>query len=168
MDKVPGITYIEAPSTALHSTVWQEQRVSDLQAKFIIFLQHLPSCFSGIISKLREELPILFTHTHPLVLRRGDLCEMDIIIDPEQAEAKILPFGMSLWGVQNMLDVMNSTDWHYYEIRLCLEGLFWDVFYKYVGVISKEYKRAVKTAERAIMQNSSIRYVDAFLHRLEY
>jgi hypothetical protein len=29
MDKVPGITYIEAPLTTLHCTPWQEQTVSD-------------------------------------------------------------------------------------------------------------------------------------------
>jgi hypothetical protein len=29
MDKVPGITYIEAPSAALHCPSWQEQTVSD-------------------------------------------------------------------------------------------------------------------------------------------
>ncbi|KAH8696559.1 hypothetical protein BGW36DRAFT_398081 [Talaromyces proteolyticus] len=189
MDKVPGITYIEAPLKELHCTSWQEKTVSDSA------MYQLPSRFTRIISKLREELPIIFTSTYPLVLNHGDMCEMNIIVDPviggitgviDWAEAKVSPFGMSLWGFQNMLGVMNSTGWHYYENSSRLEALFWDVFHRSVGMISNDDKRAMKTAERAGLvlrygftwedgafekivtkQDSSIRYLDAFLHRLE-
>lgn len=34
MDKVPGITYIEAPLTTLYCTSWQEQTVSDFARYF--------------------------------------------------------------------------------------------------------------------------------------
>ncbi|CRG82986.1 Tudor domain-containing protein 15 [Talaromyces islandicus] len=220
MDKAPGITYIEVPLKTLHCTSWQEQTVSDfarffanswtnrlaesyrsdhsladLQGKMDLLSRQIPLRFTRVVSKLREELPILFTSTYPLVLNHGDLCEMNIIVNPEiggitgvidWAEAKILPFGMSLWGVQNMLGYMNSTGWHYHENSSRLEGLFWDTFYEKLGTISDDDKQAMKTAERVGLvlrygftwedgtrerpvteQDSSIRYLDAFLHRLE-
>lgn len=169
--------------------------LADLQDKLDLLLHRLPSRFTRVVSKLREELPIMFTSTYPLVLNHGDLCEMNIIVNPtmggitgiiDWAEAKILPFGMSLWGVQNMLGYMNSTGWHYYENSARLEDLFWNTFQKNVGNISDDDKRAMKTAERVGLvlrygftwedgvrerpvteQDSSIRYLDAFLHRLE-
>jgi hypothetical protein len=169
--------------------------LADLQEKLDILSHRLPSRFTGVISKLHEELPVIFAPTYPLVLNHGDLCEMNIIVNPviggitgvvDWAEAKILPFGMSLWGLQNMLGVMNSTGWHYYENSSKLEALFWDIFHKSVGMISNDDIRAIKTAEqvglvirygftwedgafeRAVTEkDSSIRYLDAFLHRLE-
>lgn len=169
--------------------------LEDLQEKLGILEQQLPSRFTGVICKVYKELPILFTPTYPLVLSHGDLCEMNVMVDPEiggitgvidWAEAKVLPFGMSLWGFQNMLGVMNSTGWHYYENYSRLESLFWDVFYRTVGPVSHHDKRAMKIAERAGLilrygftwedglverpvteRDSSIRYLDAFLHRLE-
>lgn len=52
------------------------------------------------------------------------------------AETRILPFGMALWGVQNMLGVMDSKGWHYYGNAVQLEKLFWEEFYGQVGGIS--------------------------------
>lgn len=172
-----------------------EYSLADLQDKFDILLRQLPSRFTGIISKIREELPTIFVPTYPLVLTHADLCEMNIIVNPEAgditgivdwAEAKILPFGMSLWGFQNMLGIMDSEGWHYHENFSRLEGLFWDTFYRNVGVVSNDDKRAMKTAERAGLvlrygfawedgvferpvteRDSSIRYLDAFLYRLK-
>ncbi|KAJ5882722.1 uncharacterized protein N7473_011156 [Penicillium subrubescens] len=219
MKKVPGITYIEVPLTTLHSTSWQEKTVSDfsrffanswlnrlseahhseqsledLQGKLDILVHGLPSRFTAVISKLREELPAIFAPTYPLALTHADLCEMNLIVDAklggingivDWAEAKILPFGMSLWGFQNMLGIMNSSGWHYHENSSRLEGIFWDTFHSQVGKISDVEKKAMKIAERtglvlrygftwedgnverpANEQDSSIRYLDAFLDRL--
>ncbi|KAE8421647.1 hypothetical protein BDV36DRAFT_247220 [Aspergillus pseudocaelatus] len=49
---------------------------------------------------------------------------MKIIVNPNRgritriadwADVRVLPFGMSLWGFQNMLGIMDSKDWHYFE-----------------------------------------------------
>ncbi|KAJ5783166.1 hypothetical protein N7457_004940 [Penicillium paradoxum] len=220
MDKVPGITYIEAPLTTLYCVTWQEKTVSDfarffasswvnrlaephrsehsladLQNKLDVLLRQLPSRFTGIIAKLREELPVIFIPGYPLTLTHTDLCEMNIVVNPQAggingvidwAEAKVLPFGMSLWGFRNMLGIMNSSGWHYFENSSSLEDLFWDTFYRHVGNISNDEKSAIKIAERTGLvlrygftwengdlerpvneQDSSIRYLDAFLHSLE-
>lgn len=164
-----------------------------LQDKLDILLRELPSRFINVITKAREELPKLFIPTYPLVLTHGDLCEMNILVNPEAggitgiidwAEAKVLPFGMSLWGVQSMLGFMDSSGWHYHENASRLEALFWDVFHRNVGTISSDDRHAIKIAERAGLllrygfiwedgvierpineQDSSIRYLDAFLFR---
>jgi hypothetical protein len=172
-----------------------EYSLSDLQNKFDLLVRDLPPRFTRIISKLREELPAIFDPTYPLALTHTDLCEMNIIVNREAggingivdwAEAKILPFGMSLWGYRNMLGIMNSSGWHYHKNSSRLEDLFWDTFHRQVGKISDDEKKAIKIAERTGIvlrygftwedgvlerpvneQDSSMRYMDAFLHRLE-
>ncbi|KAB8267485.1 hypothetical protein BDV30DRAFT_244286 [Aspergillus minisclerotigenes] len=216
MNNIPGITYIEVPVARFSWAAWQEQTVSDfarffarswvnrlekphrseyslvdLQGKLDILSRELPSRFTDIIRKIREELPMIFAPTYPLVLTHTDLCEMNIIVDPDRGgitgivdwdEAKVLPFGMSLWGVQNMLGFMNSTGWHYRENSSRLRSLFWDIFYQNVDVVSSDERRAIQIAERAGLlfrygfrredgvserpvneQDSCIRYLDAFL-----
>jgi hypothetical protein len=119
--------------TALYRS---ERSLADFQNKLDLFIRQLPSRFTSIISKLLEELPTIFAPTYPLVLNHGDVCEMNILVNLEAggiigvvdwAEAKILPLEMPLWGIHNMLGVMNS-EWHYYENPSRLEGLFWDIF----------------------------------------
>ncbi|KAE8151306.1 hypothetical protein BDV25DRAFT_139027 [Aspergillus avenaceus] len=221
MEKVPGITYIEASLRQLHCTPWQEQTVSDfarffarswqhrlaesyhsehlltdLQHKLDTLLRQLPPRFTNVISKLRGELPMLFAPTYPLVLSHDDLCEMNIIVYPEEggisgivdwADAKTLPFGMSLWGFLNMLGTKDSLGWHYHENSNHLESLFWETFYRNTGDISSDHRRAIRVAERVGLvlrygftwddgirerpvteQDSSLRYLDAFLPRLEH
>lgn len=62
---------------------------------------------------------------------------MNIIISSETghitgivdwAEAGILPFGFSLWGLENILGYMDSKGWHYYNNSGELENLFWQTF----------------------------------------
>ncbi|KAL1855034.1 hypothetical protein Plec18170_004448 [Paecilomyces lecythidis] len=178
----------------LPGTHRSEQSLEDLQNKLGILVQTLPSRFTAIISKLRKDLPSIFVPTYPLALTHDDLCEMNLIVDAtvggingvvDWAGAKILPFGMSLWGPLNMLGTMNSSGWHYHENSSKLEGIFWDTFYIHVGKITDDDKRAMKIAERTGLvlrygftwengtierpvneQDSSIRYLDAFIDRL--
>ncbi|KAL5355194.1 hypothetical protein BJX96DRAFT_170438 [Aspergillus floccosus] len=222
MDKVPGITYIEASMAALRCPAWQEQTVADFARRFFASSwrnrlagasyraeyslaemqdrldtpsEMLPLRFHRAIADIREELPIIFTPSYPLVLGHGDLCELNILVDPEAggikgiidwAEAKISPFGMSLWGVLNMLGKMNSQGWHYHDNSPQLERLFWKVFYENAGEVSTGDRRAITVAERiglllrygstwedgvrerpVIERDSSFRYLDAFLPRLQ-
>ena len=67
---------------------------------------------------------------------------MNIIVDPKTghttgvvdwSEAKILPFGVSLWGLENTLGYMDSQGWHYLDNHRELEDLFWRTFEQAVG-----------------------------------
>lgn len=63
------------------------------------------------------------------------------------AEAKILPFGTTLWGLENALCFMDSTGWqHYYDNPRHLEALFWRTFHGAVGAISETDKHPVHVA----------------------
>jgi len=44
------------------------------------------------------------------------------------AEARVLPFGFSLWALENILGCMDSKGWRYYDNRRELEDLFWQTF----------------------------------------
>lgn len=89
----------------------------DYRQKFDLLSRALPFRFADNLEKVRAELSLLFTSTYPLVLSHDDLCEMNIFVDPntghitgiiDWAEARILPFGISLWGFENMLGYMDS------------------------------------------------------------
>ncbi len=136
------------------------------------------------------ELQLLFAHTYPLVLTHDDLCEMNILVDPDsghitgiidQAKAKILPFGISLWGFQNIIGYMDSQGWHYYSNYYALKSLFWQTFETVVGGVSEIERHTIRIAriagfflrygfvqedgvrERPVKElDDSLRYLDAF------
>jgi hypothetical protein len=83
---------------------------------------------------------------------------MNILLDPntghisgviDWAEAKILPFGISLWGFQNVLGYMDSKGWHYYRNYHNLETLFWQTFDDIVGEVSETDRHAIRAAGNA-------------------
>lgn len=162
----------------------------DYQQKFDLLSRALPFRFTGNLRKVRAELPLLFTSTYPLVLSHDDLCEMNIFVDPntghitgiiDWAEARILPFGISLWGFENILGYMDSQGWHYYNNHHKLENLFWQTFEEIVGGISEADRQAIRVARMAGFflrygfvwedgvreipakePDSALRYLDAF------
>jgi len=162
----------------------------DYQQKFDLISQALPSRFTENLRKVRAELPSLFTSTYPLVLSHDDLCEMNIFVDPytghitgiiDWADARILPFGISLWGFENMLGWMDSQGWHYYNNHHKLEDLFWHTFERTVDGVSETDKQAIRVARMpgfflrygfvwedgvreipAKEPDSAFRYLDAF------
>lgn len=80
---------------------------------------------------------MLFTEEYPLVLNHGEISALKILTDPSTghitgivgwSEAKVLPFGMDLWGLENVLGYMNSTGWHYHSNHVALRDLFWGTF----------------------------------------
>lgn len=128
----------------------------DNQEKLIF--KALPFRFLGILRELRAQLLLLFTSTYPLVLSHDDLCKMNIFVDPrtghatgivDWAEARILPFGISLWGFENILGYIDSQGWHYYSNHYQLENLFWQRFQKIVGGVSEVDRQAIRVARLA-------------------
>lgn len=83
---------------------------------------------------------------------------MNILVDPgtghitwviDWAEARICPFGVSLWGLENVLGHMNSQGWHYHPHHHSLRDLFWQTFETDVGGVSEEDKQSVQIARMA-------------------
>ncbi len=130
----------------------------EYEQKFDLLSQALPFRFMGNLRKVRAGLPLLFTSTYHLILSHDDLCEMNIFVDPntghmtgiiDWAEARILPFGISLWGFENILGYMDSQGWHYYNDHHKLENLFWQTFGEIVGGVSEADRQAIRVARMA-------------------
>ncbi|KAJ9130269.1 Mus38-like protein [Pleurostoma richardsiae] len=98
--------------------------LAEFRNKFDLLARSLPARFLSNLDRIREELPSLFSGALPYVLSHQDLCEMNILTNTRTgnitgivdcAEARILPFGFSLWGFENILGYMDSKGWHYYD-----------------------------------------------------
>ncbi|KAK1770068.1 hypothetical protein QBC33DRAFT_567425 [Phialemonium atrogriseum] len=126
-----------------------------------------------------QGLPLLFEAESPLVLNHDDLLEMNIHVDAEfggitgivdWAEAKIAPFGTSLWGLETILGVQTSACRHlgvqtsacrprradlgvqtstsrlFHPCHYSLWKEFWDTFYGVMGDLSDCDQRAIEIA----------------------
>lgn len=101
--------------------------------KLSLLASTLPTRFTGTVSHAQEELDLLFNHCYPQVLTHGDLSPMNILVSPttgrvtgiiDWAEAEVLPFGLALYGLENLLGNMGLGGWEYFEIRDELEQSF--------------------------------------------
>lgn len=107
---------------------------------------------------VHKKLPALFSGTLPFVLSHGDLNTMNILANPETgnitgivdwAEARILPFGFALYGLECVLGWMDSKGWHYYDGHRELESLFWRTFHKEARGFSNSDYHLVHAARMA-------------------
>ena len=96
----------------------------------------LPTRFSKRLLSLEPHLPLAFFKL-PHVVTHGDLCELNILVDPKTgritgvvdwAEVRVLPFGFALWAMENILGFMNAEGWHYYDNQDDHRALFWATF----------------------------------------
>ncbi|KAI9810071.1 MAG: hypothetical protein M1827_006682 [Pycnora praestabilis] len=70
----------------------------------------------------------------PLVLNHGDMLPSNIVVNPctgrlnglvDWAEAEFLPFGMCLYGLEELLGFMTPRGWIYYHGSMQLREAFW-------------------------------------------
>ncbi len=113
----------------------------------------LPARFAPRLTALLHRLPAVFSSL-PLVLTHGDLCEMNLLVDPatgqltgvvDWAEARILPFGLALYGLENVLGWMDGEGWHYFEQAPALRESFWRAFQEQTGV-GEEMMESIEVA----------------------
>jgi hypothetical protein len=130
----------------------------DFHQRLDVLSQSLPSRFAEILQELCLSLPIVFSKSYPFVLIHDDLCKMNILVDPESgnisgiidwADVKVLPFGILLWGLKNVLGYMDSKGWHYYDKHKNLKTLFWQTFEDITGPLS-DYNREIIRITRMV------------------
>ncbi|KAH6842323.1 hypothetical protein B0I37DRAFT_392933 [Chaetomium sp. MPI-CAGE-AT-0009] len=211
MNRLAGIPYIIARDASIPqppAAVESQQRTVQDFAKFFAqawnnpqgrdpdTLAMLSTEFLSTFDRLVESLPPRFTLVLdkwrvPLVLTHGDLCEMNLLVDPlsgeltgviDWAKARVLPFGFALYGLENLSGYMDSGGWHYYDNAEQLRRLFWGRFRKETGDrISEAAFRMIWTTRMAGLfyryglvhdgtavldvvgpESSSLKYLDAF------
>ncbi|TAQ84373.1 hypothetical protein B7494_g7300 [Chlorociboria aeruginascens] len=132
--------------------------LAEFQSKFDVLARSLPSRFASNLDEVRQSLLSLFSGTFPFVLNHGDLCEMNILVHfgpgnimeiVDWAEARILPFGFALWGLENILGCMDSAGWHYYHSRHELEVLFWRALRTEAYNVSEDDMQLIRSARMA-------------------
>lgn len=130
----------------------------EYQSRFERLALALPPRFQESLNRIEAGLPSLFASTYPLALNHGDLSEMNILVHPgtghitgviDWAEATISPFGISLWGLENVLGSMNEQGWHYHPHHRALRDLFWQTFEAAIGGISGDNKQTIQIARIA-------------------
>lgn len=82
----------------------------------------MPPRFTAVVSRTQRELSELFHPQYPQALIYGDLCPMNILVSPstgrvtgiiDWAKADVLPFGLALYGLDNLLGYMGPRGWSY-------------------------------------------------------
>jgi len=167
-----------------------------ISRKLALLTSTLPPRFTAIASRAQKELDKIFHDGYPQVLTHGDLSPMNILVSPttgrvtgiiDWAEAGVLPFGLALYGLENLLGYMGPGEWNYFNIRDKLELRFWTQFWNYitdvptppeestwhtvtiarkVGVLLQYgFKWENGTVETAVTEKDtgSLAYLDAFL-----
>ncbi|KAL8354429.1 hypothetical protein RB601_004025 [Gaeumannomyces tritici] len=149
-----------------------------------------PDRFSITLNQVRDSFTRLFSL--PWVITHVDLNETNILVDDtgaitaiiDWADAEMLPFGMSLWGLENILGYMDGTGWHYHGNAQELRDEFWRVFKASVGGVGEEAMAAIRIArmvglfmrycfalhgsgDRTVLDANAatLRYADAFCTR---
>lgn len=118
----------------------------------------LSSCLTQTILHLSKDAEQLFSDSYPFTLTHTDLNETNVLVDPltghltgvtDWVDAKIQPFGFSLYGVQNILGHMDKEGWHFCDSYKADEDLFWDTFESEVKdtSFSVDDLKKVKTAK---------------------
>ncbi|KAI1346789.1 hypothetical protein F5Y01DRAFT_308014 [Xylaria sp. FL0043] len=130
----------------------------EFRERFNALSRSLPSRFAPNIATVCKELPLLFSDKRPFVLSHQDLCEMNILIHPDTgsisgivdwAEARLLPFGFSLWGFEYILGYMSSEGWHYYYDRHELEWIFWQTLQAEARAMTNDDLQLISVARMA-------------------
>ncbi len=137
----------------------QENIRVSISHKLTLLESTLPSRFTAIVLCALRELGELFHPQYPLVLTHGDICPMNILVSPSTgritgiigwAEATVLPFGLALYGLENLLGYMGPGGWSYFESRDELEQRFWKMLWDCItdvkGLPEDRIRNALTTA----------------------
>lgn len=105
---------------------------SSLEARLEMLSTRLPSRFRAVAKHLLSQLALI--ESLPWVIQHGDLVASNIMLDPstgqlsglvDWAEAEILPFGICLYGLEELLGEMTSQGFLYCSNASLLRELFW-------------------------------------------
>lgn len=90
-----------------------------------------------------------------MVINHWDLLENNIHVDVQTGhitgivdwrDAKVGPFAIQIWGLENILGIRKSTGMSYHPQHVRLRQAFWQKLYEGIGSVSKDTQDAIRTA----------------------
>ncbi len=130
---------------------------TECHARFVYLTDALPERFLPAVTKVQAALPALLDGRYPMVLTHSDLNEMNTLVDPSSGEitgvvdwpgATILPFGFTLYVLENALGSMGSSGWKWFDNADHLRDTFWRAFGEQTG-LSEPQTSLVQLAGKA-------------------
>jgi hypothetical protein len=101
------------------------------------------------------QLPSLFKENSLMVINHWDLLENNIHVDVRTGcltgivdwrDARLGPFGMQFWGLENLLGVRTGSGMRFHPSHVELRQLFWETLYKEIGDLPEDVRAAIQTA----------------------
>ncbi|KAH6712140.1 hypothetical protein BKA61DRAFT_80474 [Leptodontidium sp. MPI-SDFR-AT-0119] len=155
-----------------------------LQAEYEAILDtlfiELPDSLRPTISKVRENLSLLFRPDFPMAVQHDDLLENNFHVEEatghitgivDWANAKVAPYGISLGGLEIVLGIQTNRDWYFHPSHVRLRQQFWNTFDSEIGQVSDLDRRSMEVARlMGLLRTHGIEWKDAmsgvYLERL--
>ncbi|KAI0543856.1 hypothetical protein F4679DRAFT_567122 [Xylaria curta] len=133
----------------------QAEKQEEIRKRLARIADELPSSIlpNWLLSKLIENLPLLFSQDYPQVLTHGDFSVTNILIDETTFEitgivdwslAMMMPFGMDLDILFLTTGFATKDGWHDYACKLLLHHVFWDEFWAASGIEEGERRGRIQ------------------------
>jgi hypothetical protein len=128
---------------------------TEYEAKLDTLILEMPNSLHSTINEVRQNLSLIFRPGFPMVVQHDDLLENNVHVDEatghltgvvDWANAKVAPYGISLGGLEIVLGIQTSTEWHFHPSHVRLRQQFWDTFDSEIGAISVLDRRSIEVA----------------------
>lgn len=128
---------------------------SDYLARLERISNDLPDDFRPLLGKLKSQILSLFTSDFPMVINHWDLLENNIHVDVQTGRitgivdwrnAKVGPFAVQFWGLENILGIRKTTCMSFHPRHIELRRLFWRKLYDEIGDVSEDVKDTIQTS----------------------
>ena len=152
---------------SFHATAWKHAKAgadvipkgtvgSSIRWRLDLMARSVPGRLQRFVTGLVTELPAI--EALPWALSHGDFLPSNILVSPDEgaisglldwAEAEYLPFGVGMYGLEELLGADNHGVFAYYEEAHTLRRLFWSVLLSEVPKLRNNPKllKTVKAAQ---------------------
>ncbi|KAK6950051.1 hypothetical protein Daesc_008374 [Daldinia eschscholtzii] len=131
---------------------------SSLRWRMELMAKNLPSRFRSIARSVLADLPEI--EALPWTLSHGDFLPSNVMVDPKSgellglldwAEAEYLPFGVGMYGLQELLGEDKDGHFVYYPEAKHLRNLFWAELLSQLPELSQNPRRVVLIRKAQIL-----------------
>ena len=128
---------------------------TEYEANLDTLILEMPISLHSTIHDVRQNISLIFRPDFPAVVQHDDFLENNFHVEEatgritgvvDWANAKAAPYGISLGGLEILLGIQTSTEWHFHPGHGRLRQQFWDTFYNKIGTISDLDRRSIEVA----------------------